>query len=223
MGRSCAGLLIFAIAILVFQLPTSRAVYVGLTWEAPTTQADGTPLTNLAGYRVYSSPDTIQSPCPGTFSWFVPASNPVPGPETLVTFFLTGLTPESSYTFSVSAVDAGGNEGGCSQTATGPAKRDTVPPSVEIGFPSNNFVVMGSGIHISAGATDDIGIVSVQFKVDGTPIGEVSRAPYFMFWNTTPTESGSHYVTAIARDAEGNTTESSMVFISVWHCHTTAP
>ena len=223
MGRSCAGLLVFVIVSLMFQLPASHAGYIGLTWEAPTINADGSPLTNLAGYRVYSSPTSTESPCPGTFSWFVPASAPIPGTETQVTFFPTGLTPDSSYTFSVSAVDGGGNESGCSQTATGSARRDTTPPTVEVAFPSNNFVVMGSGVHINAAATDDIGIVSVQFKLDGSLIGEVERAPYFMFWNTAPAETGSHYVTAVARDAEGNTTESSMVFISVSNCPMTAP
>ena len=49
----------------------------------------------------------------------------------------------------------------------------------------------------------------MQFKLDGVPLGaEDTTAPYSTIWNTTTATNGSHTLTAIARDAAGNTTTS---------------
>ena len=41
--------------------PSSAGGAATISWEAPTTNTDGTPLTDLAGYRIYygSSPDKL--------------------------------------------------------------------------------------------------------------------------------------------------------------------
>jgi len=78
------------------------------TWTAPITNTDGSPLTELALYRVYYS--IFDAPCPGnTFA------------ET-ISFQLTGLTAGAFYTVSVTAVDAHGSESGCSDTASALAR-----------------------------------------------------------------------------------------------------
>jgi hypothetical protein len=48
-GLVVAGLILMS--TLVFALPSQKPDT--LTWDAPTTNADGSPLTNLAGYKVY--------------------------------------------------------------------------------------------------------------------------------------------------------------------------
>src|SRR5439155_1139543 len=71
-------------------------------------------------------------------------------------------------------------------------------------------------ITVSASATDNVGVVGLQFKLDGVNLGaEDTTAPYSISWNTTPASSGSHTLTAVARDAAGNTTTSTAVSVTV--------
>ena len=64
----------------------------------------------------------------------------------------------------------------------------------------------------------------MQFKVDGTNVGaEDTTAPYSISWNTTTAGNGSHGLTAVARDAAGNTTTSTIVTVTVSNADTTAP
>src|SRR5207247_605507 len=65
-------------------------------------------------------------------------------------------------------------------------------------------------------ASDNVGVVGVQFKLDGTNLGaENTTAPYVVSWNTTTASTGSHTLTAVARDAAGNTATSATVTVTV--------
>ena len=68
-----------------------------LTWEAPLTNADGSPLTDLVGYRVYL----------GTAS---AAYDPPVDVGSVLSHHLTGLTSAVRYYFAVTAYDTSGNE-----------------------------------------------------------------------------------------------------------------
>src|SRR5207244_2633247 len=86
---------------------------------------------------------------------------------------------------------------------------DTQPPTVSISAPA-------SGATVSATATDNVGVVGVQFKLDGVNLGaESTSAPYSVSWNTTSASNGSHSLTAVARDAAGNIGTSSAVGVTV--------
>lgn len=74
-----------------------------ITWEAPTLNADGTPLTDLAGYRVKW----------GTASGVYPNTLDVTGTSTVVQNL-----PAGSYFFRVTALDAAGNESAPSNEAS---------------------------------------------------------------------------------------------------------
>jgi hypothetical protein len=69
---------------------------------------------------------------------------------------------------------------------------------------------------LTAGASDDVAVAGVQFKLDGQPIGaEKASAPYSIAWNSTTTSNGAHTLTAVARDAAGNTATAAVdVFVS---------
>src|SRR5439155_1588130 len=70
-------------------------------------------------------------------------------------------------------------------------------------------------ITVSASAMDNVGVVGVQFKLDGVNLGaEVTTAPYSISWNTTLSANGTHSVTAVARDAAGNTATSAAVSVT---------
>jgi subtilisin family serine protease len=81
---------------------------------------------------------------------------------------------------------------------------DFTPPTVVITSPTNGASVLGT-ITVAASASDNVGVVGVQFQLDGVNLGaEVPSAPYTVGWNTRTTGNGSHTLSAIARDAQTN-------------------
>jgi hypothetical protein len=92
---------------------------------------------------------------------------------------------------------------------------DTVPPTVSITAPATGASV-SSTVPVTAAATDNTGVIGVQLKVDGTNLGaELTAAPYTRSWDTTLLTPGAHTITAIARDAAGNTATSTTVTVTV--------
>lgn len=92
---------------------------------------------------------------------------------------------------------------------------DSTPPTVAITAPANNATVTGTQ-NVAANAADNIAVVGVQFKLDGNNLGaEDVLAPYAASWDTGTASNGSHTLTAVARDAAGNTTTSTTVNVTV--------
>ena len=57
-------------------------------------------------------------------------------------------------------------------------------------------------------------MTSVQFFIDGELLGAAdSEAPYEVEWATTASTNGSHTITAVARDAAGRETTSSVSIV----------
>ena len=67
-----------------------------LTWDAPTTNADGTALTDLAGYKVYYGTAS------GSYTTTIDAGN--------VTTYTVGNLFSGTYYFAATAYDTSGNE-----------------------------------------------------------------------------------------------------------------
>lgn len=127
-----------------------------------------------------------------------------------------GLLCGTSHTLGVNAFDAAGNASATAtlavQTAACP---DTTPPTVTLTAPHDGANLAGT-VQITASASDDVGVVGVQFKVDGANLGpEQTTGPYTFAWNTTGAANGTHTLTAVARDAAGNSTTSAAVTITV--------
>ncbi|PYV40181.1 MAG: hypothetical protein DMG06_20985, partial [Acidobacteria bacterium] len=120
---------------------------------------------------------------------------------TVNSFSDTSVSANTAYYYVVSAIDVAGE---------GPT-----PPSVSITAPANGATVSGT-VTVSASASDNVGVVGVQFKLDGANLGnEDTTAPYNMSWNTTTTPNGSHTLTGVARDAAGNKRTSSTITLTV--------
>jgi hypothetical protein len=101
---------------------------------------------------------------------------------------------------------------------------DTTLPSVSIGAPAAGATVSGSAVSVAATASDNVGVKGVQFKLDGANLGaEDTTSPYSTVWNTTTASSGSHTLSAVARDAAGNTRTSATVTVTVNNGDVTAP
>ncbi len=100
------------------------------------------------------------------------------------------------------ARDAAGNQTTATAVVVTVDNGDRISPTVTLTSPSGT--VSGPSVTISADASDNVGVVAVQFKVDALSLGEVATAPYSVIWNTLNTSNGAHTISAIARDAAGN-------------------
>src|SRR2546428_3715545 len=100
--------------------------------------------------------------------------------------------------------------------------RDTTPPTVSITSPAAGVTVADT-VTVAGSATDNVGVVGVQFKLDGLNLGaELTAAPYAISWTTTTASNGTHTLTAVARDAAGNTATAVAVSVTVFN-DTTPP
>ena len=107
--------------------------------------------------------------------------------------------------------DAGAHEYGSTPAGGG---GDTVSPTVSLTAPSAGTV--SGSLTVSANASDNVGVVGVQFKLDGVNIGsEDTTSPYSISWDSTGASNGSHNLTAVARDIAGNSTTSVAVIVNV--------
>jgi hypothetical protein len=92
---------------------------------------------------------------------------------------------------------------------------DGTAPTVSVSSPSAAQSVSGS-LTISANASDNVGVVGVQFRLDGVNLGsEDTTSPYSITWDSTSVSNGSHTVTAVARDLTGNQTTATLVAFTV--------
>lgn len=118
----------------------------------------------------------------------------------------TRTVTNGSHTLSARARDIAGNvttSTDVSVTVSNAA--DTTAPVVDFLYPATGSRVSGTAI-LSAFASDNVGVVGVQFKQQGNNIGsEQTLSPYQVAWNTTTVSDGTYSVTATARDAAGNT------------------
>ena len=84
---------------------------------------------------------------------------------------------------------------------------DTTPPTISITTPAAGSTVSGSVV-FNAIAADNVGVVGVQFTVDGVNLGaEDTSSPYGITWDTGSITDGTHNLKAIARDSAGNTAQ----------------
>ena len=75
---------------------------------------------------------------------------------------------------------------------------------------------MSGTVTVSANASDNVGVVGVQFLLDGAALGaEDTVAPYSITWNAATATNGAHTLSALARDAAGNNTTSASVSVTV--------
>lgn len=96
-----------------------------------------------------------------------------------------------------------------------PSSPDSNAPSVSIIAPASGADVAGTAM-IAASASDNVGVTGVQFRLDGGNLGaEDQTAPFAVSWSSATTPNGPHALTAVARDAAGNSSVSSPVTINV--------
>src|SRR2546421_8775056 len=136
-GFNCAGLSLILGGLLLIAVPGEAGI-LDASWTAPTTNTDGSPLTDLASYSVYYG--TAGSPCSGSSFFPVVSPTPSPSPNTTVSFRLTGLSAGTLYNVAVSAVDTSSNESACSTVASAAARIEfSVSPTGTVNFGTVNL------------------------------------------------------------------------------------
>src|SRR3989454_7450604 len=195
-GQLCRALFVACVITAICSLAPalSSAAQVTLAWDANTEP-------DLAGYKLYYGNSS------GSYQLSVDVGNQT-------NYTLSGLLDGRIYYFAATAYNLSLAESGFSNEVS-KAIADVTPPIVSISAPAAGVTVAGT-VTVSANASDNVGVVGVLFKLDGTNLGaEVTVAPYAVSWNTTLATSGSHSLTAVARDAAGNTAASAAVSVTV--------
>jgi Ca2+-binding RTX toxin-like protein len=90
------------------------------------------------------------------------------------------------------------------------AQIDTTPPSVAITSPSSGATISGTTT-ISATASDDVGVSTLEFYLDGILIGSDTTNEYSLSLNTVTLYNGAHTLYTAAYDAAGNVGTSSVI------------
>src|SRR4029453_3507143 len=91
-----------------------------------------------------------------------------------------------------------------SVTVAEPTGGDMTPPSLSLTPPPHPAPPLPGTISIAANAVDNVGVQSVEFQVDGVPVGTADTAPYSVTFDTNGLASGQHVIRARARDTSGN-------------------
>jgi hypothetical protein len=182
---------------------TLLLLWIALPLEAARATWDRNPEPDVVGYRLSYGTQ------PGQHTTVIDVGN--------VTTYEFFPPPGARYYVVVQAINA---SGGVSEKSNeviydAPPVSDTTPPSVSMTAPANGATVVGS-VTVSANATDAVGVAGVRFRLDGNDLGsEDTAAPYSIAWNTTGVANGSHVLTAVARDAAGNSATAAAVTVTV--------
>ncbi len=153
---------------------------IDLSWAASTDNFQ------VVGYRVYRNGALVNS---------------VLGNVT--TFQDTGLTPSTTYSYNVDAIDAASNVSGLSTPAivTTPATPDTIAPSTPASLTAS--AVSASRINLSwSASTDDVGVTGYRVFRDGTLLTTLGNVTTFQ--NTGLAASTTYNYAVRALDGAGN-------------------
>ncbi len=115
----------------------------------------------------------------------------------------SGRRYNTSYNYTITALDAANNESPASTVLPASTLPDTVAPTVALSAPSDGQTIQLT-IPIAATASDDLDLNRVEFYVDSTLIQTITTAPFTFNWNSYAVHNGSHIISAKAYDASGN-------------------
>ena len=137
---------------------------------------------------------------------------------------LPGLTAGTTYHYQVASTDAAGNSESTGDLTFTTPSPDVTVPTIALTAPANGATVSGTAVAVSATAGDNVGVAGVQFKLDGANLGaEDTTIPYGITWNTTSASNADHSLTAVARDAAGNTATAAISVTVANNVDTAAP
>jgi uncharacterized protein (TIGR03118 family) len=160
----------------------------------------------VTGALISSLQDSAGQPIATPGLWGIAFGNGARNQPTTTLYFAAGIAGEVAGLYG--RIDLG---------ATAP---DIVAPTVALTAPSGT--VSGT-VAVTADAADNVGVAQVEFFAGTTSLGVDTTAPYSVDWNTTTTANGSVSLTAVAKDAFGNSTTSAAVAVTVANAPDTTP
>ena len=127
----------------------------------------------------------------------------------------TSTVANGQHSLVVRAVDGAGNSTNSAAVAVNVANSVTVDsqaPNVEFLSPTNGSVVSGSKAVINLAASDDSGAAGIQqtLYINGKLVATTTGATLKYSWSTRKYAAGSIGLTAVAKDAAGNTSTRSI-------------
>lgn len=116
----------------------------------------------------------------------------------------TNLADSTSHSIVAKAFDQSGNWTNSEPvTVTVFPRGDRTPPVITLLYPGLGAILQGN-IDVVVDATDDTGVDSVQFYINGVWDNTDTDAPWGFLWNTTPLDSGLYTLYMKAYDPAGN-------------------
>jgi hypothetical protein len=163
--------------------PSGTAGVLEASWFAPSTNTDGSPLTDLAFYRLYYG--TAGTPCPGSAFLQVASPTASPGTNDPLTYTLTGLSAGTLYFVAITAVDLGNLESACSLVASAVARSAGGPVTGPVGSIASGS--SGGGPYaiqepVLTGLTADLGPQLPGTTVTFTAMAGGGTTPYQFKW-----------------------------------------
>lgn len=153
---------------------SAEAASLNIEWTAPTTNADGTPLADLAGYRVYLG--TAWPSCPDASFRGVASATPAPTLGETVAYRVSSLTAGATYFAAVTAVDITGNESACTGAVSAVAQADlSVSPSTAVSFGSTTT---GTALDVTFTVQNPTGSSIAGAASVGSPFSIVSGGSF---------------------------------------------
>jgi hypothetical protein len=119
---------------------------------------------------------------------------------------VNGLTPGLTYYFAATAYNATDDSGFSNEVAylVPGQPGDTIPPEVTLTSPPAGPVPRRTLVTLTATASDNVGVVQVQFTIDGARQCTVTAPPYQCDWDVPAANRRTYGLQAVARDAAGN-------------------
>jgi len=178
-------------------ITNSSTTSVTLQWSASTDDV------GVVVYQIYAN---------ATLAGTVPAAT---------TGKVSNLTPNTTYTFTVKAVDGAGNVSAPSNGVSRPVYVDTTPPSVPTGLTASN--VTSTSLVLSWNAsTDNVGVVAYDIYGSNTEIVMTTTGTSLAVSDLRPAAQFGFMVRA--RDAAGNSSAvSSQIFVTTLDPSLTLP
>ena len=206
------SLLLLTVSMIMMMAVVKASATIVLNWTAPTTNMDGSQLTDLQGYKVYYGSG---SPC--NFTNTINIGNVTPPSYTL-------SLPNGTYCVAVTAYDAAGYESDYSNTVyKTEGTSDITAPTVTA------FTIPGTSVSLTVPvttftATDNVLVTGYMVNESSTkPLATASGWSASAPASYTCTTAGSKTLYAWAKDAAGNVSASLSASVTITLADTTAP
>lgn len=203
---------ILAASIILLSAGNLLAGSAALSWTAPTTNSDGTSLTDLAGFKVYYGTTS------GNYSTVINVGN-------VTSYTVTGLTDGVTYYFTGTAYNTSGVESDFTTEISKTIQAVDVTPPVITGVYYSNITANGATINWN---TDEASDTQVQWGTT-TSLGNSTTLNTQLATSHSQTITGlsastTYYYRVLSRDASGNlATSSNYTFTTSAAADTTAP